>query len=228
MARTPVGGVARPASGSVTRALIGVNVAVFLLGMAVSGLDVRFGNLALAGDGTGAVIGVAHGQVYRLITAAFLHAGLLHIGTNMLALFSVGPALEAALGRVRYLALYLLAALGGSVLSFLVSPPTTVGVGASGAIFGLFGAYYVVVRRIGGDTGQIVGAIAINLVITFTIPLIDWRAHVGGLVTGAAVAALFVHSPAGPRRPLLQLGGCLAVALALAVAVAVRAAALNA
>jgi hypothetical protein len=92
------------------------------------------------------VAGVADGEYYRLVTAAFLHGGLLHLALNMFALASLGPVLESALGRSRFLALYLLSALGGSTLSFLLAAPNTVGVGASGAIFGLFGAFYVVAR----------------------------------------------------------------------------------
>ncbi len=121
------------------------------------------------------LIGVAEGQWYRLLTAAFLHAGLFHLLMNMFALFTVGPPLEAALGRSRFLTLYVLSALGGSTLSMLVSSPGTLGVGASGAIFGLFGAFYVVVRRGGGQTGPLLLLLGINLVITFSVPIIDWR-----------------------------------------------------
>ncbi len=98
----------------------------------------------------------------------------------MFALLTVGPQLEAALGRARFLALYVLSALGGSTLSLLLSAPGQLGVGASGAIFGLFGAFYVVLRRLGGDTARSWPCIGINLVITFAVPIIDWRAHVGG------------------------------------------------
>lgn len=226
--RTTLGGRVSADTSRVTFALVGLVVLVFLVGYAVPGLDLRFGNVASTLDPvTGQPIGVAQGQVYRLLTAAFLHAGLLHIGSNMIALLSLGPALEAALGRVRYLTLYLLSALGGSTLSFLVSSPGQFGVGASGAIFGLFGAYYVIVRKLGGDTGQIIGAIAINLVITFAIPIIDWRAHIGGLVTGSVLAAAFAYTPAGPRRTQLQLGAAATVALLLTVAIVLRTAALS-
>ena len=226
--RTALGGQVSADTSRVTFVLVALVVLVFLVGYAVPGLDLRFGNVASTLDPvTGQPIGVAQGQVYRLLTAAFLHAGLLHIGSNMIALLSLGPALEAALGRVRYLTLYVLSALGGSVLSFLVSSPGQFGVGASGAIFGLFGAYYVIVRKLGGDTGQIVGAIAINLVITFAIPIIDWRAHIGGLVTGSALAAAFAHAPVGPRRTQVQVGAAVAVAVLLAGAVLLRTAALS-
>jgi membrane associated rhomboid family serine protease len=146
---------------------------------------------------------------------------------NMLALAQLGPVLEAALGRVRFLALYVLSALGGSVLSYLLSDPLQLGVGASGAIFGLFGAYYVVVRRLGGETRSIVTLLVINLVITFTVPIIDWRAHLGGLVTGAVVAAAFAYVPRGPQRSRLHTVACVAVALVLVAAVVARTTALG-
>ena len=224
--RTSFGGRIAADTSRVTQVLIGLNLAVFVYGLAREDLAVRFGNLALASDGS-AQIGVAAGQYYRLLTAAFLHAGLLHIAFNMLALLSLGPTVEAALGRGRFLALYLLSALGGSVLSFLVSPPTTLGVGASGAIFGLFGAYYVLVRRVGGATGPILGNIGLNLVITFTLPIIDWRAHVGGLVAGTLLAAAFAYAPAGARRTLVQAAAVAALGVLLVLAVVVRAAVLT-
>ena len=224
--RTAFGGRPSADTSRVTQVLIGLNVLVFLYGLARGELAVRFGNLALAFDGQQEV-GVAAGQYYRLLTAAFLHASVLHIVFNMLALLSLGPQLEAALGRSRFLSLYLLSALGGSVLSFLVSSPGTLGVGASGAIFGLLGGYYVVVRKLGGDTGPIIGTIAVNLVITFAVKIIDWRAHLGGLVIGSLLAVAFAYAPAGPRRTQLQVGACAGVAALLVVAVLLRTAALR-
>src|SRR5204862_4637739 len=100
---------------------------------------------------------VADGEYYRLLTAAFLHAGLLHIAFNMGALYLFGPALERALGRGRFLALYLAAALGGSVASYLFSSRAALSVGASGAIFGVYGATFFVGRRLVADTSQIAG-----------------------------------------------------------------------
>jgi membrane associated rhomboid family serine protease len=227
--RTVFGG--RPAmdTSRVTMTLIAINVAVFVIGLGVSNLDIRFGNLALGVDPTTfKVIGVAQGQYYRLLTSAFLHAGILHILFNMFALAQIGPVLENALGRARYLALYLLSALGGSVAAFLLAPPNQPSVGASGAIFGLFGAYYVVVRRLGGETGPIVVLLVLNLAITFSVPNIDWRAHLGGLVTGAVLAAAFAYAPRGPRQATLHAAACAAFALLFVVAVVVRTAALTA
>jgi membrane associated rhomboid family serine protease len=134
---------------------------------------------------------VAHGQSYRLLTAMFVHENLTHIVFNMAALLIVGPPVEAALGRNRFLALYLLSGLGGSVLSFLFGSVHVFGLGASGAIFGLFGAWFSLARAQRADTGVIVLLIAINLAYSFYDPNIDWRAHVGGLAVGLALGAFF-------------------------------------
>lgn len=229
-ARTAFGGRISGDTSRVSIALIALNVLVFLVGL-VSGeraLQEAYGNVPGPVLIDGEVGGVATGQYYRLLTAAFLHAGVFHLAMNMFALATLGPVLETALGRTRFLALYLLSALGGSALSFLLSSPGQLGVGASGAIFGLFGAYYVVVRRLGGETGSIVTLLVINLVITFAVPIIDWRAHLGGLLVGAVVAAALAYIPKGPRRSRLQAAACAAVLVALVVLVAARKAALGA
>ena len=227
--RTALGGRITGDTARVSVTLVGVNVLVFLLGL--GGLLPRatldYGNLALLEDGSGGAIGVAAGQYYRLLTAAFLHAGTFHLLSNMFALVSLGPVLEQALGRSRFLALYVVSALGGSTLSYLVSEPRTFGVGASGAIFGLFGAYYVVVRKVGGDTGSILTLLVINLVITFALPIIDWRAHVGGLLTGAAVAGAYAYAPRGARRTAVQAAGVLVVVGLLLLGLVLRTAALT-
>ena len=218
--RTTFGGRVTGDTSRVSLTIVVLNVAVFVLGVAVGegGLQVRFGNIA----GTPGQLGVADGEYYRLLTAAFLHGGIFHLLLNMFALAQLGPVLEAALGRLRFVALYLLSALGGSVLSYLLSSPLQLGVGASGAIFGLFGAYYVVVRRLGGETSSIVVLLAINLVITVTVPIIDWRAHLGGLVTGAVLAVAFAYAPRGPGRDRLHALACAAVLVVLVALVAVR------
>jgi membrane associated rhomboid family serine protease len=227
--RTVFGGRVATATARVTQVLIGLNVAVFVVGQAVPDRVERFGNLALAlsAQPPPHLIGVAEGEYYRLVTSAFLHAGLLHILFNMFALVQIGPLLEQALGRGRFLTLYLLSAIGGSVAGYALATPNQPSVGASGAIFGLFGAYYVVVRRLGGETGSIVVLLVVNLAITFSVPSIDWRAHLGGLVTGAVLAAAFVYAPRGPRQAQLQAGAAAVVALVLALAVVVRTAQLT-
>ncbi len=229
-ARTTFGGRITDDSSRVTQVVLAICVGLYALGLIIGEqeLQLRFGNIAgpllLREDGP--VEGVAAGQYFRLLTSAFLHAGLLHLVLNMLALAQLGPGLEQRLGRVRFLALYLLSAFGGSTLSYLISDPGTLGVGASGAIYGLFGAYFVVERRLGGDTRPIVTLIAVNLAISFAIPIIDWRAHLGGLVTGAAVAVLLAYLPAGPRRTQVQLLGAGLLVVLLVAAIALRTSAL--
>jgi membrane associated rhomboid family serine protease len=223
--RTTFGGRVTSDTSRVSLTIVALNVVVFVAGLLLGEreLQLRFGQIAGFPGG----FGVADGEYYRLLTAAFLHAGVFHILMNMFALAQLGPVLEQALGRLRFVTLYVLSALGGSVLSYLLSDPLDLGVGASGAIFGLFGAYYVVVRRLGGETRSIVTLLVINLVITFTVPIIDWRAHLGGLVTGAVLAAAFSYVPRGPQRGRLQALACAAVALLLVAAVVARTTALG-
>jgi membrane associated rhomboid family serine protease len=204
----------------VVRVLVALNVAAFLISSARLSVIDRF---ALEPNQ------IAAGQYERLITAAFLHAGLLHIVFNMLGLYIVGPTLEAAIGRVRFIALYVMAALGGSVLSYLFSNPRIQGVGASGAIFGLFGAYFVIARSRRADTGGILAIIAINLVFSFADPLIDWRAHVGGLVVGTVVAAAFALAETRPpsQRRAIEVGATIVVLVAMVGLVGIRTAMLH-
>jgi membrane associated rhomboid family serine protease len=167
-------------------------------------------------------VGVAlDDQYYRLITSMFLHGSILHIGFNMLVLWSLGPQLENLLGHVRFATLYLVAGLGGSVASFWFTPFNVGSLGASGAIFGLFGAWVVIGRRLSIPIQQILGLIAINIVIGFIIPNVDWRAHLGGLVTGALVAAVFAYAPKAGKRVWETLG-VLAIVGGLALLTVVR------
>ena len=140
-----------------------------------------------------------------MLTSAFLHSQgfLLHIVLNMYTLWIFGQILEPLLGHVRFLAIYLLSAVGGSVGFLLLTPVYPVNgpvglVGASGAIFGLFGALLVVQRQRGGEVRQLLVLIAINGVIGFMVPQIAWQAHLGGLVTGALSAAVIAYTPRGP------------------------------
>lgn len=145
---------------------------------------------------------VADGQFYRLLTSAFLHYGPMHLLLNMWALYVVGPALEGGLGRVRYTTLYLLSALGGSVAAYLLAPLNAATAGASGAIFGLFGATLLLGRRLNVDVGWIGALIVINLVFTFTVPNISWQGHLGGLITGLVTAAVYGSPPLAYRGRL--------------------------
>ena len=177
-----------------------------------------------------AQVGVAVGDWYRLFTSAFLHEtpgngiGLTHIIFNMWALIFVCPALEQQLGRLRYTAVYMVSALGGSVLYYLAGPTNVEALGASGAIFGLFGAWFVLARRLRLDNRQIVVLIVLNLVISFAVPGIAWQAHVGGLVAGAVLTAAYAYAPRQrpQARALVQAGATVAIIVVLAVAVLVR------
>lgn len=141
-------------------------------------------------------------EPWRLFTAALVHSGFWHIGLNMLALWMIGRSLEPLLGRGRFLTLYLLSALGGSVAVALLSFTTPV-VGASGAIFGLFGALIVIGRHIGANIAGIAIILAVNLAIGF-IPgfNVSWQAHVGGLVVGALVGLIYARTRSVRRRAL--------------------------
>jgi membrane associated rhomboid family serine protease len=179
----------------VVMALIIVNVAVFIWEETnLNNIVYRFGLVANATGIHNKPIGVHQGQWYRLLTAPFLHASIEHILFNMVTLAIVGPPVEAELGKLRFLAIYLVSALGGSVASYLLSSPNQLGVGASGAIFGVMGAYFVLARRRHWPVGNIVVLIVLNLFIGFSSTTIDWRAHIGGLVSGAVVTVGLVRS----------------------------------
>jgi membrane associated rhomboid family serine protease len=141
-------------------------------------------------------------QPWRMLTSLFLHESPLHVLLNMYSLFLVGPALEAMLGRLRFLALFLIAGFGGSVGVLLIGSPDVPVLGASGAIFGLFGAYFLIARRLGGNATQFLIVIVLNLVIGFIPGFgIAWQAHVGGLITGLAIAFVYLETRARSRRP---------------------------
>ncbi len=194
-ARTVFGGRVRASSGVVAWTLIGINVAFYIGELLVqdAGLVLRLGTVPAE---------VASGEWWRLVTGAFLHApySFFHILVNMWALFVLGPPLEALLGRLRFATLYLLSALGGSALIYLVGPVYRPSIGASGAIFGLFGATFVVARRLNLDTRWILLVLGVNLVITFTVPSISWQAHLGGLATGAVLALAYAYAPRSSRN----------------------------
>jgi membrane associated rhomboid family serine protease len=189
----------------VTWLIIAVNVAVFLVDGALAGggtfTDLMGGGGPLVANGAVSHDAVASGQWWTIFTSAFLHLGILHIGFNMYALWLFGPIIEQLYGHLEYLVIYLLCAVGGSVLTILAAPDTSA-VGASGAIFGLFGLAFVVSRRrhllLGpqarGILSQAGGLLLVNLVITFAIPRISWTGHIGGLVVGALIGLLL--SPA--------------------------------
>lgn len=141
---------------------------------------------------------LVHSHWYSLITSAFLHASGTHILLNMISLAIVGPPVEAEMGRVRFLALYLLSAVGGSVGFYLLAPSNEMGVGASGAIFGLLGAYFVIAKLRGWSTQPILVLLVINVLYSFSGG-IAWQDHLGGLVTGALVALGLMWTPGRGR-----------------------------
>jgi membrane associated rhomboid family serine protease len=156
-------------------------------------------------------------EYWRMIGSAFMHIGPLHLILNMVALAVVGPRLEQVLGHWRYLALYLLSALGGSVSVYLFDLRGAAG--ASGAIFGLFAAIVVVARNLGLDLRPMLITIAINFAFSFT-PGISLFGHLGGFVVGGLSALALVYAPKGPNRTSIQilaLGGILAVLVALTI-----------
>ncbi|MEU8590354.1 rhomboid family intramembrane serine protease [Streptomyces sp. NPDC048664] len=236
-ARTAFGGRITTAP-VVTCVLIGLNVLAYLAELVRPAVEDRFAMLGagLRGPDGGHYLwehpyplglspeGVAGGQWERLLTGAFLHLpptegtfGILHIVMNMVSLWNIGRVVEAQLGRVRYVSLYLLSALGGSVLVLLLAPTHDV-VGASGAIFGLGAAYYVMGRRLGADMSQ-VNRYLIGLLIWMAVSagLTSWQAHLGGLLAGGLVTLVFAYVPRGPRRGLIQTAVCLGLLTLLVV-----------
>jgi membrane associated rhomboid family serine protease len=238
--RTAFGGSTLGRQGYVTITLIAANVVMLLLSLASTS---KPGN-ALFGGGIGGLLGgdtplmrklaviggpqclfdpngpvtacgVAHGEYYRLFTAMFMHYGALHLLMNMYALWILGRTLEAFLGPVRFLALYLVAGLGGNVAAY-VFQPHALSAGASTAIFGLFAALFLVLRKLGLNAASVLPVIIINLVFTLTVPGISIAGHLGGFVVGGLLGAGLAYAPKEGRSAvqaativvaLLALGG---------------------
>lgn len=190
----------------VTYSLMGVSVAVFLLQLVMPAITQMFAYAP-------ALTAI---QPWRMITSTFLHStGLpFHILFNMFALFLVGRGLEPLIGRGRFLALYLISGFAGSVAVLLFSDPVRGVLGASGAVFGLFAAFIVIARRMGGDVTSMLVIVALNLVVGFFLVNVSWQAHVGGLVGGAAVALVLLRTRRRDQRGL-QIGLLAGVVLAL-------------
>jgi len=151
--------------------------------------------------------GVADGAWWQLVTSMFLHVEIWHIGFNMLALWILGPQLEAAIGRARFLALYAGAGLAGSATVYWLSGTGSITAGASGSIFGLLGALLVVAFKVRGNVQPILFWVGLNVIITITgRDFISWQGHLGGFVGGLALMALYVWAPRA-RRTTWQLAG---------------------
>ncbi len=211
--------------------LIVINVAIFVIGLTSpqlrSDLFTNFGSLREAFDGE-SLIGIATGEWYRSLTSAFLHDGVMHILFNMYFLYIFGPRLEQQVGSVAFSGIYLASAAGGTFLSFLFGPPNVLSVGASGALFGLFGAWlYAAYRQRGSAAGsamlnQLGAILLINMALPLFIPRIDWRGHLGGLITGVVVAFLWERIASGrPNARLLRSITAYAVLILLIALMAV-------
>jgi membrane associated rhomboid family serine protease len=206
--RTVAGGLIRGAGGDVTRVIVAGTVAVFVLQIISENVTRQ---LALVD------VGVAAGQWYRLLSVVLVHESVLHIAFNMYALWVVGQQVEVWLGRTRFITLYVVSALAGSAFSFAFG--SEVSVGASGAIYGVFGALAVFSRRLGYDMRPAIALIAINLFLSFSISNIDWHAHVGGLVGGVILAVAFAYTPQSMRT----MGAVAATALVVVAALGMTA-----
>jgi membrane associated rhomboid family serine protease len=252
-ARTPYGGTRPTRYGFVSRILIGINAAVWLLilltGWTTSPLIYRLAlvprGVCVATDHAGNIypradtealcattpdgkwVGVAAGDYWQLVTCMFTHVEIWHIGFNMLALWVLGPQLELMLGWRRFLGLYLLSGLVGSVVVYWLSDPTTPTLGASGAIFGLMGALLVLALKVKADVNQLLVWIGINFAITFFARgYISWQGHLGGFLGGVVLAWLLAYAPR-ERRTAWQGAGFGAVTLLVLIGVALRTAQLT-
>jgi membrane associated rhomboid family serine protease len=207
--RTAFGAIVRN-PGLVTNTLIGLNVAVFILIHATGG-DRGFGSNWLrlleqrnwfpthevAGH---RVDSVAGGAYWQLFTSMFTHVSVSHILLNMLSLWIVGTQLELLIGWWRYLCVYLLSGLGGSVAVYWLADEASAALGASGAIFGIFGCLVILALKLQADISQMLVILGLNLVFSFTVPGISWQGHIGGLLVGLILGAGIAFVPREARR----------------------------
>ena len=227
--RTAYGGLRSDNPTLTSMVLIGVNVVVFLA-ISLTGrtssplvrvLALWRENVQLTyPDGlVYQIVGVDDGAYWQLITNAFTHVQIFHIGFNMLALWVLGPQLEAALGRTRFLVLYFGSALAASALVYWFAPLYSYTLGASGAVFGLLGGLLVIALKVRGDVRGILTWLGINAVITFALPNISWQGHLGGLLGGLAIAGVLVYAPRNRRTAVqaLGVGGVLLLAVAAVI-----------
>ena len=220
--RTRVRGLPGAEEPALTYVLIGINVVV-TIGEVLGGASATTGGVGgstLLADGSVSRAAIADHEYWRLLTAGFLHAGLMHLLFNMFALYILGTLLEPAVGRLRFGLIYLVSLLAGSFGALLLSPhePT---VGASGAIFGLMGAAVVVMRSRGISPMEsgLGFWILLNLIITFSVPNISIGGHLGGLLGGGVTAILLFELPERVRLPA-AVPAALAAALGAAAVVA--------
>jgi membrane associated rhomboid family serine protease len=236
-ARTIFGGRATSGRPVVTIALIAINVAVYAGQIVSPSLTDRLSAIGRELIGPHGIryvwqpvapppfhhAGIAYGEWYRLLTSAFVHEpvgylgglGVLHIAFNMWWLWTLGHVIEAQLGRMRFLALYLVSALGSSVAVYLIAPDAGA-IGASGAIFGLVGGYYVLSRRLRYDPvggGRLMRTFLIWMVLSAWFA--SWQGHLGGLITGLAAGSVIALARTGRQRDWYQAGGLALIVLVL-------------
>lgn len=246
-ARTAFGGSLDGEQGLVTKILIGLNVGVFALTVltaATDGVDNAMRTLLGQGgsvlykwfamipyayaDASGTdIIGVADGEYWRLFTAGFLHFGIIHLLFNMWALTILGREVERMVGRWRFVAVYLLSGLGGAVAVYLFDQQNVSMAGASGSVFGLFGALFFFFRKLKLDPRGLITIVLINFGLGLFIANISWLGHLGGLVVGALTGAVLAYAPKGENRTLIQVAGLTIVGVALLGLVVLRTAQLT-
>jgi len=212
--------------------LIGINVFVFIVVLATGGPN---SEIYLEGGMIGEIPArlqlvfpfetVSDGAYWRLLTSAFLHLQFVHILFNMYALAVFGPLLEQLLGRLRFVGLYLAGALVSSVAVYWLSPRSLT-IGASGAVFALFGAAIVLLLRRGQDISSLLMLLAINIFITFAFPRISWQGHLGGFLAGLALGAVFAYAPRRYRN-VVQGTAFAVVGVGIVLATLVRTATLT-
>jgi membrane associated rhomboid family serine protease len=214
-ARSRVGGLQAPA----TVFLVAVNVLVYLVTVAQgSGLNAPGGRIFFEGALIGGAIDL-DGDWYRLVTAMFLHASFLHLAFNMLVLWWLGTIVEQALGTWRFVLVYFVSGIAGSAGALLLTGPTSITVGASGAIYGIMGALLILEwLSTGSFAGQAMGLIALNLALTVAIPNISLGGHLGGLVGGIAATYALAHFRTSRQRWLGPVAAVLVAVVAVVIA----------
>lgn len=224
--RTIAGGAVSANVGRVSFVLIGLNIAAYVLTLATGGNDgglfqhgamLPQSAINISGE---ELTGVDDGAYWRLLTSAFLHGSLLHIAFNMYALYLFGPFVEKALGTARFIAAYLTTALVASVFVYWLSEPRSLTIGASGAVFGLFGMALLLLLKAKQDVTTLLVLLAINAVISLQ-GSISWQGHLGGFVSGCILGAAFAYAPR-ERKQLVQVLVFAGVWIAMIVAIVIR------
>jgi membrane associated rhomboid family serine protease len=213
--RTLAGGAVSGRDGMVSMVLIGINVLAFLVQIATGD---RASDIYQHGAMQGYV--VADGDYWRLLTSAFLHSGWLHIAFNMYALYLFGPFIERALGTWRFIAAYVTMAVFASVFVFVLTEPSTVTIGASGAVFGLFGMALILLLKAKQDVSTLLVLLAINAFLSLRAN-ISWQGHLGGFVIGCLLGLAFAYAPR-ERKQLVQIATFSAIWIGMIATIVVR------